>query len=129
MEETETTTTTTISDNNLSLDYDKRILFSQRAARPAVDNGDTVAAATAIGNDGLVMSLPGDDDDDGTDNFNICLSIRMRLECRILNAAGACRARYNVLNEVVIDRGISPYLAALECFCDDVHARPRQRPL
>ena len=85
-----------------------------------MDNGDAGAAAAASGNDGLVMSLPGDDDD-GADNFNICLSIRMRLECRILNAAGACRARYNVLNEVVIDRGISPYLAALECFCDDVH--------
>jgi NAD+ kinase len=51
----------------------------------------------------------------------ICLSIRMRLECRILNGQGAVRARYNVLNEVVIDRGSSPYLAALECFCDDVH--------
>jgi NAD kinase len=54
-------------------------------------------------------------------NDRICLSIRMRLECRILNRQGAIRARYNVLNEVVIDRGGSPYLAALECFCDDVH--------
>jgi NAD+ kinase len=26
-----------------------------------------------------------------------------------------------VLNEVVIDRGGSPYLVALECFCDNVH--------
>lgn len=51
----------------------------------------------------------------------ICLSIRMRLECRIINREGVVRARYNVLNEVVIDRGSSPYLAALECFCDDVH--------
>jgi len=51
----------------------------------------------------------------------ICLSIRMRLDCRIVNPAGVVRARYNILNEVVIDRGSSPYLAALECFCDDVH--------
>ena len=51
----------------------------------------------------------------------ICLSIRMRLDCRIINRQGAIRARYNVLNEVVVDRGSSPYLAALECFCDDVH--------
>ena len=51
----------------------------------------------------------------------ICLSIRMRLECRVLNAEGLIRSRYNVLNEVVIDRGSSPYLAALECFVDDVH--------
>jgi NAD+ kinase len=51
----------------------------------------------------------------------ICLSIRMRLECRVLNSEGIVRSRYNVLNEVVIDRGSSPYLAALECFVDDVH--------
>jgi len=51
----------------------------------------------------------------------MCLSIRMRLSCRILNRQGVCRAQYNVLNEVVIDRGSSPYLAALECFCDNHH--------
>lgn len=51
----------------------------------------------------------------------ICLSIRMRLDCRVINREGIVRARYNVLNEVVIDRGLSPYLVALECFCDDVH--------
>ncbi|KAG7373868.1 ATP-NAD/AcoX kinase [Nitzschia inconspicua] len=51
----------------------------------------------------------------------ICLTIRMRLDCRVVNRDGVVRARYNVLNEVVIDRGSSPYLAALECFCDDVH--------
>mmetsp|Transcript_8917 Transcript_8917/g.26503 ORF Transcript_8917/g.26503 Transcript_8917/m.26503 type:complete len:600 (-) Transcript_8917:123-1922(-) len=52
---------------------------------------------------------------------HICMTIRMRLDCRIVNREGVVRARYNVLNEVVIDRGGSPYLAALECFCDDVH--------
>ena len=51
----------------------------------------------------------------------LCLSIRMRLSCRILNSQGVCRAQYNILNEVVIDRGSSPYLAALECFCDNHH--------
>lgn len=51
----------------------------------------------------------------------ICISIRMRLECRIINREGVVRSRWNVLNEVVIDRGGSPYLAALECFCDDEH--------
>jgi len=51
----------------------------------------------------------------------ICLSMRMRLDCRVINREGVVRARFNVLNEVVIDRGNSPYLAALECFCDDVH--------
>ena len=38
-----------------------------------------------------------------------------------MNREGVVRAQYNVLNEVVVDRGSSPYLAALECFCDDVH--------
>jgi len=56
----------------------------------------------------------------GVEEF-ICMTIRMRLDCRIVSKEGLVRARYNVLNEVVIDRGSSPYLAALECFCDDVH--------
>ncbi|GAX20695.1 NAD+ kinase [Fistulifera solaris] len=51
----------------------------------------------------------------------IYLSIRMRLECAVVSKDGSIRSRYNVLNEVVVDRGSSPYLAALECFCDDSH--------
>jgi len=54
-------------------------------------------------------------------NNRICLSMRMRLDCRVINREGIVRARFNVLNEVVIDRGASPYLANLECFCDNVH--------
>jgi len=54
-------------------------------------------------------------------NNKICLSMRMRLDCRVINREGVIKARFNVLNEVTIDRGSSPYLAALECFCDDVH--------
>lgn len=56
----------------------------------------------------------------GVEDF-ICMTIRMRLDCRVVSREGVVRARHNVLNEVVIDRGSSPYLAALECFCDDVH--------
>ena len=51
----------------------------------------------------------------------ICISMRMRLDCRIFRGDGSLMSRYAVLNEVVIDRGSSPYLASLECFCDDVH--------
>ncbi len=51
----------------------------------------------------------------------ICMSTRMRLECLVINSEGVVRSKFNVLNEVVIDRGSSPYLAALECFCDNVH--------
>ena len=54
-------------------------------------------------------------------NNQICISMRMRLDCRIFGSDGTLKSRYNVLNEVVIDRGSSPYLASLECFCDDVH--------
>ena len=54
-------------------------------------------------------------------NNQICISMRMRLDCRIFGSDGTLLARYAVLNEVVIDRGSSPYLASLECFCDDVH--------
>lgn len=54
-------------------------------------------------------------------NGAICISMRMRLDCRIFGSDGSLKARYVVLNEVVIDRGSSPYLASLECFCDDVH--------
>ena len=57
-----------------------------------------------------------DDDDDA-----ISVSMRMRLECRVIDKNGIIRARYNVLNEVVIDRGSSPYLSNLECFVDNVH--------
>jgi hypothetical protein len=35
----------------------------------------------------------------------ICLSIRMRLDCRIFNPEGVCRARFNVLNEVALTVG------------------------
>jgi len=54
-------------------------------------------------------------------NNQICISMRMRLDCRIFSSDGSLKSRYAVLNEVVIDRGSSPYLASLECFCDDVH--------
>ncbi|KAL9188221.1 hypothetical protein ACHAXT_006599 [Thalassiosira profunda] len=54
-------------------------------------------------------------------NSQICISMRMRLDCRVFGSDGSLRSRYAVLNEVVIDRGSSPYLASLECFCDDVH--------
>ena len=43
----------------------------------------------------------------------ICISMRMRLDCRIFSGDGSLKSRYNVLNEVVIDRGSSPYLVRL----------------
>lgn len=51
-------------------------------------------------------------------NGNCLLSLRMRLTCAILRN-GKIHKELNVLNEVVIDRGSSPYLSNLDCFCDD----------
>jgi NAD kinase len=51
----------------------------------------------------------------------ICMTVRMRLDCRVVNPEGIVRCRRSVLNELVIDRGSSPYLSALECYCDDEH--------
>jgi len=53
---------------------------------------------------------------DGGDGVPITL--RMRLECAVVRAgqAGGAAATYEVLNEVVVDRGSSPYLTKLECW-------------
>jgi NAD+ kinase len=47
------------------------------------------------------------------------LTLRSRLHC-ILVSGGTNRVEteFTVLNEVVIDRGSSPYLCDLECYCD-----------
>jgi len=51
---------------------------------------------------------------------NIMLSLRMRLHCAIYDQ-GRIVEEYNCLNEVVIDRGSSPYLSNIECYCDNLH--------
>lgn len=48
---------------------------------------------------------------------NCNLSLRMRLQCGIIKD-GQVREEFQVLNEVVVDRGASPYLSNLDCFCD-----------
>lgn len=45
------------------------------------------------------------------------LSLRMRLACEIIRD-GQLKGAFPVLNEVVVDRGASPYLSNLDCFCD-----------
>jgi len=49
------------------------------------------------------------------------VSLRMRLRCRLLGADGDELARHEALNEVVLDRGTSRFLSALDCFCNDEH--------
>lgn len=48
---------------------------------------------------------------------NCNLSLRMRLTCGIVRN-NEIHEEFHVLNEVVIDRGSSPYLSNLDCFCD-----------
>lgn len=48
---------------------------------------------------------------------NCNLSLRMRLTCGIIRR-GYVEHEFQVLNEVVVDRGASPYLSNLDCFCD-----------
>jgi len=46
------------------------------------------------------------------------LSLRMRLLCTTLKK-GHPEKEFQILNEVVVDRGASPYLCNLDCFCDN----------
>lgn len=48
---------------------------------------------------------------------NCNLSLRMRLTCGIVRG-DRIQQEFEVLNEVVVDRGASPYLCNLDCFCD-----------
>lgn len=48
---------------------------------------------------------------------NCNLSLRMRLTCGIIRGDRILQ-EFEVLNEVVVDRGASPYLCNLDCFCD-----------
>jgi NAD+ kinase len=47
------------------------------------------------------------------------VTLRMRLECRIVRRGSKRAAReevYEVLNEVVVDRGANPFLTKIECW-------------
>ncbi len=49
------------------------------------------------------------------------ITLRMRLECKIKRGkdrqnSGAKEELYEVMNEVVVDRGANPYLAKIECW-------------
>ena len=47
------------------------------------------------------------------------ITLRMRLECRIVRqrqSDNTPQELYEVLNEVVVDRGANPYLAKIECW-------------
>eukprot|EP00903_Cladosiphon_okamuranus_P013576 g12646.t1 len=48
------------------------------------------------------------------------VSLRMRLSARIIRDDQTSEA-FHALNEIVIDRGSSPYLTNLECYCDEEH--------
>jgi len=76
-----------------------------------------------LGSLGFLTPFPHEhfrDEIDRLLNGNLMLSLRMRLTCTILRE-GKPHQEFNVLNEVVIDRGSSPYLSNLECYCDGQH--------
>ncbi|KAF6005138.1 hypothetical protein F1559_001241 [Cyanidiococcus yangmingshanensis] len=50
---------------------------------------------------------------------DLMLSLRMRLLATVVRASGNAERQFHVLNEVVVDRGASPFLCQLECFWDD----------
>jgi NAD+ kinase len=50
---------------------------------------------------------------------DLMLSLRMRLMATVVRASGNVERQFHVLNEVVVDRGASPFLCQLECFWDD----------
>jgi len=56
--------------------------------------------------------------------LNQCkVTLRSRLFCIVVkhdSNGKECLSRRTVLNEVVVDRGYSPYLSNLECYCDNV---------
>ena len=55
------------------------------------------------------------------------VSLRMRLRCRVVDgASGKVVGGHEALNEVALDRGNSPFLSAVECFCNDEHLTTAQ---
>ena len=62
------------------------------------------------------------------------ITLRMRLECKILRGTeqkdSATREElYEVMNEVVVDRGANPYLAKIECWERDTLITKVTHPL
>jgi NAD+ kinase len=51
----------------------------------------------------------------------MCTSVRMRLNCMIKRSNGDSECNVHVLNEAVVDRGPSPFLCNLDCYCNGVH--------
>jgi NAD+ kinase len=54
--------------------------------------------------------------DGGAGRAGVHITLRMRLECQVVRAGQPEAKTYEVLNEVVLDRGSSPFLTKLECW-------------
>lgn len=53
----------------------------------------------------------------GNNMLGVYITLRMRLRCEILrNGKGMPGKVFDVLNEVVVDRGSNPYLSKIECY-------------
>ncbi|XP_062198247.1 probable NAD kinase 2, chloroplastic [Phragmites australis] len=53
----------------------------------------------------------------GNNTFGVYITLRMRLRCEIFRNGKAMPGKvFDVLNEVVVDRGSNPYLSKIECY-------------
>mmetsp|Transcript_3563 Transcript_3563/g.6235 ORF Transcript_3563/g.6235 Transcript_3563/m.6235 type:complete len:671 (-) Transcript_3563:242-2254(-) len=74
-----------------------------------------------LGSLGFLTPFDFDEFNQEIDNVvegNCLMSLRMRLSGQVLSETRPSE-EFMVLNEVVVDRGSSPYLSNLDCFCDD----------
>jgi len=74
----------------------------------ASSNGETSGGGAAAATDGA---------EGGLEANGINVSLRMRLRCEILRGGEPIPGKqYQVLNEVVLNRGVAPYLSLIECY-------------
>jgi NAD+ kinase len=53
----------------------------------------------------------------GNNTLGVYITLRMRLRCEILRNGKTMPGKlFDVLNEVVVDRGSNPYLSKIECY-------------
>jgi NAD+ kinase len=53
----------------------------------------------------------------GNNTLGVYITLRMRLRCEIFRKGKAMPGKvFDVLNEVVVDRGSNPYLSKIECY-------------
>lgn len=53
----------------------------------------------------------------GNNTLGVYITLRMRLHCQVFRKGQAVPGKiFDVLNEVVVDRGSNPYISKIECY-------------